>query len=226
MDPKGIKPIAEKANVSVEKLKELYKLLQQDLEWISQRSAIQVNKKRSKGPDLKEGGMVYLLRKNIKTKRPSNKLDHTKLGPYKIKRKLGPVTYELEMPEGMRIHPRFHISLLEPASKNARPGPVEIDPETQDPLYEIDRLVGFKKEQQSGANKAFYLVHWKGYQNSEDTWEPEENLPRESIRRYHAANKTVMLPPAMRHPNQSPEPRTRQNQDRPRRPPGRYQGHP
>ena len=43
-----------------------------------------VNKKRSKGLDLKKGGMVYLLRKNIKTKWPSDKLDHTKLGPFKI----------------------------------------------------------------------------------------------------------------------------------------------
>ena len=59
--------------------------------------------------------MVYLLRKNIKTTRPSNKLDHTKLGPYKIKKKLGPVTFELQVPKGIRIHLVFHISLLEPA---------------------------------------------------------------------------------------------------------------
>jgi hypothetical protein len=52
----------------------------------------QVNKKRSKGLDLKEGGMIYLLRKHIKIKRPSDKLDHTKLGP---------VTFRLEMLEGI-----------------------------------------------------------------------------------------------------------------------------
>ena len=42
------------------------------------------NKKRSKGLDLRKGGIVYLLRKNIKTKQPINKLDYTKLGPFKI----------------------------------------------------------------------------------------------------------------------------------------------
>ena len=129
-DPRGMKPIAEKANVTVQHLQELHKTLQQELQFIVQRSAIQVNKKRSKGPDLKEGGMVYLLRRNIKTKQPSDKLDHTKLGPFKINKKLGPVIYKLEMPDNMRIHSVFYISLLEPAPKNAKPGPVDINKET------------------------------------------------------------------------------------------------
>ena len=74
--------------------------------------------------------MVYLLRKHIKTKRPSDKLDHTKLGPYKVIKKLGPVTFKLEIPQGIRIHLVFHISLLEPAPSTAKPGPIEIDKET------------------------------------------------------------------------------------------------
>ena len=83
-EPKGLKPIAEKANISVDRMKELHNEMQQELEFISKRMAKHANKKRSKGPDLRKGGMVYLLRKNIKTKRPSDKLDHTKLGPFKI----------------------------------------------------------------------------------------------------------------------------------------------
>ena len=67
---------------------------------------------------LKKGEKVYLRRKNVKTKRPSNKLDHVKKGPYRIKRKLGPVTYELDIPNGTRIHPVFYIVLLERAPKN------------------------------------------------------------------------------------------------------------
>jgi len=68
-------------------------------------------------------------------------LDYTKLGPYRIKKKLGPVTFELELPPKMRIHPVFHISLLEPSKTNARPGPVEIDGETQEPRYEIEEIL-------------------------------------------------------------------------------------
>ena len=88
-----------------------------------------MNKKRSEGPDLRKGGMVYLLRKNIKTKRPSDKLDYTKLGPFKIQEKLGLVIFKLELPPHMRIHSVFHISLLEPATGNAKQGPIHIDEE-------------------------------------------------------------------------------------------------
>jgi hypothetical protein len=74
--------------------------------------------------------MVYLLRKNIKTKRLSDKLDYIKLGPFKIIRKLGLVAFKLEIPEGMRIHPVFYISLLEPVPRDVKLGLTEINKET------------------------------------------------------------------------------------------------
>ena len=121
-DLRGIKPIAERANVLIEKLKELYTLLQTELEWIAERSAFQVNEKRSEGPDLQEGGMVYLLRKNIKIKRSSDKLDYIKLGLFKIEKKLRSVTFRLMIFKGMRIHLIFHILLLEPTTTNITTG--------------------------------------------------------------------------------------------------------
>jgi hypothetical protein len=42
------------------------------------------------------------------------------LGPFIIEEKLGPVNYQLQLPDTMRrIHPVFHISLLEPAPRDA-----------------------------------------------------------------------------------------------------------
>ena len=128
-NPKGIKSITEKANISMERLKELYTLLQSELEWITKRSAIQINRKRSEKPDLKEGRMVYLLRKNIKIKRPNDKLDYTKLRPFKIEKKLGPVTFKLIMLKGMRIHLIFHISLLELTTTNIILRSIDLDQE-------------------------------------------------------------------------------------------------
>jgi hypothetical protein len=42
------------------------------------------NKKRLKHPEWKIGDKVWLVRKHIKTSRPSGKLDYRKLGPFKI----------------------------------------------------------------------------------------------------------------------------------------------
>ena len=94
------------------------------------KTTVQVNKKRTERPALREGGMVYLVRKNIKTKQPSNKLDHTKLRPFRITKKIGKVNYQLNLLENMRIHNIFYILLLELALAEALElGLVEISPD-------------------------------------------------------------------------------------------------
>src|SRR5258706_14429493 len=55
-----------------------------------------------------------LDRRNVQTKQPMNKLDHKKFGPFKVKKAVRKMAYELELPPQMRIHPVFHIALLEP----------------------------------------------------------------------------------------------------------------
>jgi hypothetical protein len=63
--------------------------------------------------------IIYLLRKNVKTKRLSNKLNYKKLRPFKIKRKIGLINYKLSLPYIIRIYLIFYILLLEKASLNA-----------------------------------------------------------------------------------------------------------
>ena len=70
------------------------------------------NKKQSIGPSLKEGDKVYLLRKNVATKRLSDKLDHKKLGPFKIVEVKSLVNYRLKLPKTIKIYLVFYISLL------------------------------------------------------------------------------------------------------------------
>jgi hypothetical protein len=73
------------------------------------------NKSKLKGPRFREGDLVYLLRRNIKTIRLSNKLDYKKFGLFKVKRNIKNISYEPYLSFIMRIHPVFHISLLESA---------------------------------------------------------------------------------------------------------------
>ena len=115
-----------------------------------------------------------MLRRNIKSKKPSKKLDAVKLGPFKIRKKKGPVSYELELPKSMRIHPVFHISLLEPAAPDAmlQQDVRDIDEEIQEPVYEVEKILDSKLE--DGQRK--YLVKWTGYDHTENTWEPKANF--------------------------------------------------
>ena len=76
--------------------------------------------------------MVYLLRKNVKTKWLSNKLDYKKLGPFRIKRKIGPVNYKLSLPYIMKIYLVFYILLLEKAPLNT----IENRTDNAEPLEE------------------------------------------------------------------------------------------
>ena len=140
-----------------------------DLEWNSINMKKYFDNKREDAPSLKEGDRVYLRRTknatdfNIKTRNDMDKLNCLLLGPYEIKRKLENDNYELWLPENMRIHPIFHISLLKP-TENA------VNKDNNPDIYEVDAIIGKKV---SGGRK-LYEVKWKGYDQT--TWEPLRNL--------------------------------------------------
>jgi hypothetical protein len=73
------------------------------------------NKFRLEGPRLRGGDLIYLLRRNVKTIRPSDKLDSKKIGPFKVKRNIRDISFELKLPLIIRIYPIFYLLLLKPA---------------------------------------------------------------------------------------------------------------
>lgn len=149
---------------------EIQKQLQQEWIFLQNRMKHYADKKRLPAPILEEGHKVYLIRKNIKTKRPSDKLDWKKIGPFLIKRKISNTNYELSLPDGMKIHPIFHISLLEKAPDDITVT-TDIVVENNDE-YEIEKIL----KARGSIKKREYLIKWKGYPNSENTWEPAKNL--------------------------------------------------
>ena len=61
-----------------------------------------------------EGEMVMLTAKNLNQHRPSKKLSHKAIGPFRIEKCVGKQAYRLTLPDTYRMHPVFHVSLLEP----------------------------------------------------------------------------------------------------------------
>ena len=116
LESKKVTVLTEQVRVTVNEMHKLHKELQTDIEFLSHHSVFYHNKHHAGAPILKEGDKVYLLQKNIKTTRPSNKLDHVKIRPFKIIRNIKGTSFELKLPEGMQQkHSVFHVSLLEPA---------------------------------------------------------------------------------------------------------------
>ena len=105
----------EAAIATAEELKRTHEFLRISLEKAQRQSISHVNKKRKTAPQLKRADKVYLLTKNLRTRRLSKGLDNVKVGPFLIIDQKGPVTYTLDLPPDAKIHPRFHVSLLEPA---------------------------------------------------------------------------------------------------------------
>ena len=119
---------------------------------------------------------IWLLRRHIKTTRPCDKLDYRRLGPFRILEKINDVTFRLDLPLQLRIHPIFHSSFLEPYQGNTilnriRPPPPPIELEAE-PEYEVSAILDSKIIR----NKLYYLVDWLGYSPSDCTWELIENV--------------------------------------------------
>jgi len=73
---------------------------------------------RKPDSNVQSGDIVWLLPRNIKTTRPSKKLDYKTIGPFKILAKIATSAYKLALPHSMAIYNTFHISLLEPYQDN------------------------------------------------------------------------------------------------------------
>ncbi len=132
---------------------------------------------------------------NIKNFRLLEGLSHKFLGPYvgpfKVLENKLSNTYKLELPENLRVHPTFHVSLLKPVScdasrpnqeYNSRPPPNLVHNE---PEFEMEAML---KSRQLRGREREYLVKWKGYHPIEASWVNQSNIEhvQEAIKEFHA----------------------------------------
>jgi hypothetical protein len=118
----------------------------------------------------------------------SQKLLPKFVGPFKIVKVVSPVAYELELPSSMKIHPVFHVSKLRKYVPNdsvafptrehiIRPAPDMVDGQEE---YEVEEIVDKRSRMRGRKEVIEYLVKWKGYPASDNTWEPLSNLANAS----------------------------------------------
>lgn len=145
------------------------RLLQETLLKAQARFKENFDRKRRGELKLEPSQNVWLSTSNLKLACPSKKLGPRFLGPFLIKRKINKVTFELELPESMRIHPVFHVSLLKPVTPDHFPDRLIGSPASvvinRSEEYEVESVLDCRRR--GGVTK--YLVKWRVYG-------PEENL--------------------------------------------------
>jgi hypothetical protein len=152
------------------------------------------DQKRGTAASYKVGDMVWLDGKDLKTDRPSKKLEDKRYGPYKVTKVVGPNAYELKLPPSMKIHPVFNTVKLTPFHKDtivgrkvpSRPPPVISG---ENPEWEVEYI----KDSRLHRGKLQYLVKWKDYPNEESSWEPVDNLKNSSkaIKEFHSKHPSA-----------------------------------
>jgi hypothetical protein len=122
------------------------------------------------------GDKVLLATKNISLMGGgSRKLLPRYIGPFFITKSIKGISYTLDLPQGLHIHPSFHISLLRLYKEDpnylfkAPPLPEVIEGQLE---YEVDHIVDHRRM----GDILEFLVRWKGYKPCDDTWEPESNF--------------------------------------------------
>ena len=130
----------------------------------------------------------------MRTRRHYDKLDHQRLGPFRISAQINDVAFRLDLPTHMRLHPIFHCSLLEPCATSTIPHRVVPPPSVvqlaDGPEYEVAAILDSKMIRNKLyylvdwlgygpkiiRNKLYYLVDWLGYGPNNRTWEPIDNV--------------------------------------------------
>ncbi len=97
----------------------VYIMLKEELEFVRTRMKQYYDKYRLEGPYLERGDKVYLISWNLRTKRPSKKLDFKKIGLFKVEERISDNNYRLSLLATIRLKIyMFYISLLELAYKD------------------------------------------------------------------------------------------------------------
>jgi hypothetical protein len=175
-------------NASVEELLErlgtTLSEAQEHVEKAQSKQQEQANRHRIE-QEFEVGQQVWLSTADLRLKmKITPKLTQRWIGPFTVKRKLSPLTYELDLPPSLSIHPVFHISKLRLHSSSPRfdphrpPHPDRPSPEVIDQVeeYEVEAIRTHRLGKWKGKMYKQYLVKWKGYPEWENTWEWEDSL--------------------------------------------------
>ena len=134
------------------------------------------------------GEWVWLEAKYLALPYASVKLAPKRHGPFQIMKELSLVAYQLALPRAWVIHNVFHSSLLtcykethESGAQFQCPPPELVGNEEEYKVAQIINHCHFGK-----CHQLQYLIRWKGYSATDNTWEPADQVhTNDLVRKYH-----------------------------------------
>ena len=151
----------------------------------------------------KVGDKVLLKGRDLRVKVSSEKLMAKNYGPYTITEKVGPVSFRLNLPKQMRVHPVFHASKFIPYHEDEigdrnppQPPPIEVEGYEE---FEVEKILDSRVYR----GWVQYLVKWDGYDESHASWEPVRNVrdnAREAIKEFHDLHPDAPEPESLQNP--------------------------
>ena len=146
---------------------------------------------------------------------PNAKLSNQRTGPFLVKRRIGRLAYELDLPPQWRVHPVISVTQLEPAPSDEdpyhrprpdHPGEVEVEglPNTKYlKNYEVEKIVDKRLRKYNRTVVTQYLIRWKGYGPEYDEWKSIAAMAGspelvEEYERLHPTNLDLQKPTGKR----------------------------
>jgi len=198
-DPPTEEPLNPASTIYAHWMQTVFDKSRRGLEAAQERMRRYTDPERKTPPAYQVGDLVMLSGCNIKTRRPTRKLDHKNHGPFQIEKIVSPLAVRLTLPRKWKIHNTFHISLLEPyrtSEHRAPPDPSKIlreaDDIEQSEEYDVEEGMSSTERGRGNNKRILYLVRWLDYPERKDwTEEPYDNFSvggLEKLREFHQRN--------------------------------------
>jgi hypothetical protein len=187
----GQSPIA-RGEAFIARLREATEVAQAAMAAAQERQEEYANRTRQVAEQFRVGDKVWLRLKNIKTDRPSKKLDWRN-AKYEVTELVGSHACRLNTPPG--IHNVFNVMLLKRAGDDPLPSQSQDDVQppaitTDDPDSEEEWQVEEILQSKQTRRGTKLLVKWTGY--ARPTWEPLKSfLETEALDRFEAAHGKI-----------------------------------
>jgi hypothetical protein len=120
--------------------------------------------------------------KLIDVKGTGKKLVQKTIGPFEVMEKINPLVYRLRLPNNYPMHPIFNLAHLKKYRvSDPRFGERTMLPSTRDLLsaseeYEVEAILGHRLTKRKDGNRRMYLIRWRGFEPSEDSWVSDYSL--------------------------------------------------